>query len=177
MTIKCFHYSEAHCAGSRECARHQREETIVQLRTGNWKVASTREKQMLEKIDTYIEKLTRPYATRFSDKMDETDKGKVTQRLPERCLEQQLKAKLKSVRATNKTTFLVEIFSKKQSTAMQSVRNINGMPVEVCVNTALNINKGLLYICGHNRVNFVLFNARGRLDALFIHSFVYLLEQ
>ena len=42
---------------------------------------------------------------------------------------------------------------------MQEVKDINGISVEVTVNTALNVNKGLLYIYGYNMVDFEEFKA------------------
>ena len=42
---------------------------------------------------------------------------------------------------------------------MQKIKDINGISVEVSVNTALNVNKGLVYIYGYNMMNFEAFNA------------------
>ena len=155
---KCIHCNEAHRAGSRECARYQREEAIVQIQEEE-KVTAMRARQMLEKNNEFSERPARPYTTHFDCKMNETDKRKVTPWLLEKCLEQQLGAKPKTIRTTNKTTFTVEIASREQSTAMQAVSKINGIPVEISVNTALNGNKGLVYIYGYNMVDFEAFKA------------------
>ena len=136
---KCIHCNEAHCAGSRERVRYQREETILQIQEEE-KVTAMRARQMLEKNKEFIERLARPYTTHFDCKMDETDKRKVMPWILEKCLEQQLEAKPKTIRTTNKTTFTAEIASREQSTTMQLVSNINGIPVEGSVNTALNVN-------------------------------------
>ena len=42
---------------------------------------------------------------------------------------------------------------------MQLVSNINGIPVQVSVNTARNVNKGLIYIYGYNMVDFETFKS------------------
>ena len=116
-----------------------------------------RAKQILERNNEFIEKPTRPYPTHFDCKMDEIDKKKLTPWLLEKCLGQQVGSKPKTIRTTNKTIFTVEIATKKKSIAMQTVGNINGIDVEVTVNTALNINKGLVYIYGYNMVDFASF--------------------
>ena len=121
------------------------------------KVTILRAKQILERNNEFIEKPTRPYPTHFNCKMDESDKRKFTPCLLERCLEQQVGSKPKTIRTTNKTTFTVEIATKEESITMQTVSNINGINVEVTVNTALNINKGLVYIYGYNMVDFASF--------------------
>ena len=64
-----------------------------------------------------------------------------------------------TIRTSSKTTFTVEVASKEQSTAMQEVKDINGISVKVGVNTALNVNKGVLYIYGYNMVDFEAFKA------------------
>ena len=42
---------------------------------------------------------------------------------------------------------------------MQEVKDINGISVEVSVNTVLNVNKMLFYIYGYNMVDFEGFKA------------------
>ena len=144
---KCIYCNEAHRADSRECARYQREETIVQIQEEE-KVTAMRARQMLEKNNEFIGRPSTLYTTHFDCKMNETDERKVTPWLLVKCLEQQLGAKPKAIRTTNKTTFTVEIASREQSTEIQSVSNIHGIPVQVSVYTALNVNKGLVYIYG-----------------------------
>ena len=143
----CIHSNEAHRAGSRECARYQREDTIVQIQEEE-KVTAMRASQMLKKNNEFIERPAGSYTTHFNCKMNTTNKRKVTPWLLAKCLEQQLGAKPNTIRTTNKTTFTVEIVSREQSTAMQSVTSINSIPVEISFNTALNAYKGLLYIYG-----------------------------
>ena len=72
-------------------------------------------------------------------------------------MEQQVGSKPKTIRTTKKTTFTGEIATKEESIAMQAVSNINGIDVEVTVNTALGINKGFVYIYGYNMVEFKSF--------------------
>ena len=43
---------------------------------------------------------------------------------------------------------------------MQTIKDINGVLVEVSVNIALNISKGLVYVYGCNMMDFEAFNAR-----------------
>ena len=66
---KCINCNEAHCAGSKECAKYQREEYIVQKQEEE-KVTAIRAGQMLEKNE-FIERPARPYTTNFDCKMDE----------------------------------------------------------------------------------------------------------
>ena len=63
------------------------------------------------------------------------------------------------MRTSNKITFIAEVASKEQSAAMQEVKNINGISVEVSVDTALNVNNRLVYINRYNMVNFEAFKA------------------
>ena len=74
-------------------------------------------------------------------------------------MEQQVGSKPKTIATTNNTTFTIEIATREESIAMQAVKKINGIDVEVTVNTALNINKGLVYIYGYNRIDFEAFKA------------------
>ena len=120
------------------------------------KVTILRAKQILERSNEFIEKPTRPCPTHFDCKMDEMDKRKFTPWLLEKCMEQQVGSKPKTIRTINKTTFTVEIATKEERIAMQAVGNINIIDVEVTVNTAL-INKGLVYIYGYNMVDFESF--------------------
>ena len=76
-TTRCLHCSEAHNAGSRECAKHQKEEAIMQVQEEE-KVTNLRAKQILERNNEFVEKPTRPYPTHFEFKMNEIDKRKVT---------------------------------------------------------------------------------------------------
>ena len=123
------------------------------------KVTIMRARQILEKNNEFTERPARPFYTHFDCKMNENDKRKVTPWLLEKCLEQQLKAKPKTIRTSSKTTFTVEVANKEESTAMQKVKDINGMSVEVSVNTALEVNKGLVNIYGYNTGNFEAFKA------------------
>ena len=74
-------------------------------------------------------------------------------------MEQQVGSKPKTIRITNKTTFIVEIATREESITMQAVNKINGINVEGTVNIALNINKGLVYIYEYNTVDFEAFKA------------------
>ena len=103
-----------------------------------------RAKQMLERNNEYPEEPTRPYSNHFDCKMNE--KKKVTQWLLEKCLEQQVGSKPKIIRRNNKITL-----------AMQAVYKTNGVDVEITVNKALNVNKGLVYIYGYSIVDFEAF--------------------
>ena len=82
------------------------------------KVTILRAKQILERNNEFIEKSTRPYPTHFDCKMDEIDKRKFTPWLLEKCLEQQVGSKPKTIRTTNKTTVTVKIATKEESIAM-----------------------------------------------------------
>ena len=69
-------------------------------------------------------------------------------------------SKPRSIRTSNKTTFVVEVNSKEQSTAVQAITNINGIAAEITVNNFAHLKKGLIYIYGYNRHNFESFKAR-----------------
>ena len=75
-TARCIHCSQAYNAGSRECAKHQREEAIMQVQEEE-KVPIMKVKQMLDRNNEYAKKPTRPYPN-FDCKMNEIDKRKVT---------------------------------------------------------------------------------------------------
>ena len=160
--VKGLHCGEEHMAGNQECAKYQREETLIRIQ-GEEKVTLIRARQILEGNNEFVEKPKQQYNTHFHCKMDEKDKRKVTPWLLEKCLEKQLGSKPKTIRTTSNTTFTAVVHNKEQSDNMKTINNINGIKTEIKVNKTYNTIKGLIYVYGYNMSNFEAYK-RGMME-------------
>ena len=86
-----------------------------------------RARQMLENNCEYVQKPTQQYAIHFDCDMNEHDKRRFTPWLLKKCIEKHIGFKQKSIRTANKTTFVIEVNSKEQSNAIQTITSLNGI--------------------------------------------------
>ena len=156
---KCFHCQGDHAAGSKDCPKHQTEQQLLEIQEKE-KVTIMRARQILENNCEYVQRPTQQYPTHFDCKMNEQDKRRFTPWLLEKCIEKHIGSKPKSIRTANKTTFIIEVNSKEQSNAIQTIAKLNGIETEIKVNSFAHLNKGLIYVYGYNMRNFEVFRER-----------------
>ena len=101
--------------------------------------------------------MSKRFPTHFDCTLTEVDKRKFTPWLLEKCLTNCLGTKPVSIRSTSKHTFTIEVNSKQQASCINSLRDINGIPVKISVNSKLNVNKGLIYIYNYSMCDFQSF--------------------
>ena len=76
------------------------------------------------------------------------------------CIEKHIESKPRRIRTTNKTTLIIEVNSKEQSNAIQTIAKLNGIETDIKVKSFAHLNKGLIYVYGYNMRNFEVFRER-----------------
>ena len=65
-----------------------------------------------------------------------------------------------SQKVSEPSTRPLEINSKEESNAIQTIAKLNGIETEIKVNSFAHLNKGLIYVYGYNMRNFEVFRER-----------------
>ena len=153
---KCIHCGGEHKAGDRDCRRQKYEQEVLNVAQRE-KVSIPRAKQMLENnLDSKIPR-QKPknavFATHFDCKLDPVNKRKINPFLLERCIQQVIGSKPRTIRTKDSSTFTIQIGTQKESYAMSELTAINNFPCQISVNESLEMQKGLIYIYGYDMEN------------------------
>ena len=150
---KCLHCEGEHLAGDKSCRRHVYEQEVLNV-VNREKVSIQRAKQILENnLDSKIFKQktnVNLFPTHFDCKLDPANKRKISPFLLEKCIQQYIGAKPRTIRTKDESTFTVQVCSEKESRAMSTVTDINGYPTVVTVNESTDVQKGLIYLYGYD---------------------------
>ena len=151
-TPKCFHCSQEHSCVSKDCHVYKKEQEILDIQVKQ-KVTIRRARQIYDQA--YESTVTSvSYHTHFDCTMNEESKKKISPWLLEKCLQNSLGGKPKSIRSKNPTTFIIEVQGKRQSTEVTRIKSINGYPVKIEPNRTIGSCKGLVYIYNYNMSEF-----------------------
>ena len=151
--FRCLHCGAAHAVGSVDCPRQQEEQELVDVQDRE-KVTFMRARQILQNNNEFVDRPTSCFPTHFNCTFPEEQKRKITPWLLERCLQTHLGSKPKSIRSLSKTTFVVEVSTDCESRSMSGLSTLNGIPVQIEVNTSLDVQKALIYIYGYDMSEF-----------------------
>ena len=158
---KCMHCQDEHLAGDRTCRRYLHEQEILNV-AQHEKVSIQRAKQILSTNSNNSRSTTsRPnsevFPAVFNCKLDPANKRKITPFLLEKCIEQIIGSKPRTIRTRDESTFVVRVSNKRESYAMSKLTKIMNYDVETSVNSSSDVEKGLIYIYGYDLSNFESF--------------------
>ena len=140
---------------SRDCPAYKKEQEILDIQA-NEKVTIRRARQIYDQAyESPVTPVT--YHTHFDCVMNEESKKKISPWLLEKCLQNSLGGKPKSIRSKNPTTFIIEVLGKRQSTEVTRIKSINGFPAKIEPNKTIGSSRGLVYVYNYNMSEFEQF--------------------
>ena len=150
--FRCYHCQLQHKSGDRACEKHIQETKITEYQEKE-RVSRLRAMQMLNGQEV-IQLNKGKYATHFRCEMDSTKKRRLNPWLLEKCLQEKIGQKPKSIRAESSTNFVIEVQDRQQSEIMESLQSINGIAVKIYKHPNYNTSKGILNVYDYNMQDF-----------------------
>ena len=149
---KCCHCAGQHMAGSKECAKQQREIDLISVQLQQ-KVTFRRALQILEGESETQKVVQEEFVRRFDCQMSESDKKKFSPWALEKAFTNYLNSKPKCIRTKGKDTFTVEISTKEDSDMMRRLTTI----MNCAINTAESRDRqvrALMYVKEYSMIDF-----------------------
>ena len=144
----CHHCKEEHVTGTTQCPRWKDEQMVLETVE---KVTRARAKQILQGQAIVTQtKQQKTFPTVFDCQMPTETKRKFSPFLLEKCIQSRIGSKPRSIRTQDKSCFTIEVSSFQESVDMMKITQLNGIPVNMSVNTSLGVQKGLIYVHGYN---------------------------
>ena len=150
-TSQCY-YCKENQTGSRKCARQQKEHLLVEIQDKE-KVTIRKARQILEGESEVPARAANRFPTHYNCAMEEKSKRKFSSCL-EKCINNYLGSKPRSIRTLNKTTFILEVTRGEQGAALARLKELNSTAVKVEENTDLSVSKGMIDIYAYNLLKF-----------------------
>ena len=149
---RCYHCGSQHRVGDKNCKK-QIEEQLITEQQDKHKITRLRAIQMINgKGDTNSR--GNQYVTHFKCETEPGKKRTVNPWLFEKELTDKLEMKPKSIRSESKSSFIIEVGSRRQSETIESIKEINGLSVTITKHPNYNTSKGIIYIYGYDMTDF-----------------------
>ena len=145
---RCLHCKEAHPAGHRECAIHQKEQQVLDIQRTR-KVTRRQALQLYDGIDTVTNQRTGGhFATHFDCEMSAEDRKKFSPWFLEKCFTNALGKKPVQIRSHNQQRHIlhIEIDDETSSKRLSTLTSLNNVQIKVSVNKQIQAKQALVYI-------------------------------
>ena len=155
---KCVHCQDEHEAGSRDCPRHKREMTLLDIQS-KYRVSMKRAVQIEKDENILTVNKQKEFLDVLDISMSASDKRAFTPWLLEKSLTA-VAGKVLNVRSVSDETYSVQVTSKEQSQQLLSLKLLNNKPVTVTRSNRFEGPKGLAYIYEYNLAHFEIYKAK-----------------